>query len=913
MEQSAITKKWQKRSKRVMLIGSAVGLAICIAMFIILGVFTNRQSVSTVNQTGEMFMTGMGRQYAEKFNLLIDQRTTMVSGLRDTYKSDIDDPEVNKKLENAATNREFNYLAFMNIEGELEMVYGEKVTDGETYDTYVTADDPVPFKNSLLNNGIGDEAETKVAVATSYYDKNTADGTKKTEHDKGIILIGVPTPEGFNMANGQKSAALVCGLKNSEIVKMLSEKNTDDSNAQRFDTHIIRRGQSLDDENSGTYVMHTNETDGGSEHNHSSSGYNNYFEQIRGSFGLGTQETENLISTMKTKMLASETYSTVINSNTSHRHLYCERLNHSEWYLVTVMDYSDIDGILKTLSKTWTGWSIGACVVILAVVLAIFVIYYLMNRQNLKQVEEARATAEEANKAKSDFLSNMSHDIRTPMNAIVGMTAIATANIDDKEQVTNCLKKISLSSRHLLGLINDVLDMSKIESGKMTLNMEELSLSEVVESIATIIQPQIKIKKQHFDIYVHDIIAEKVYCDSVRLNQVLLNLLSNAYKFTPENGKIELSLYQEESPLGEKYARTHITVQDNGIGMSEEFQKKIFESFTREDSARVHKTEGTGLGMSITKYIIDSMHGTIEVNSKLNEGTRFHITVDLEIAQTEEIDMILPEWKMLVVDDDQMLCDTTVASLASIGVKAESTLDGESAIKMAVEANEAGKNYDIILLDWKLPGIDGIETARRLHKRLGENIPILLISAYDWSEIEDEARAAGISGFISKPLFKSTLFYGLRKFVGDTGEIAADEAATETEKDSLEGKRILVAEDNDLNWEIAELLLSSAGLIVEHAENGQICVDMLLANKAGYYDAILMDVRMPVMNGLEATTVIRGLKKGYNKIPIIAMTADAFAEDMQKCLEAGMNAHIAKPIDLNVVKATLAKFIFKEQ
>ena len=907
MEQSAITKKWQKRSKRVMLIGIAVGLAICIAMFIVLGVFMNRQSVSTVNQTGEMFMTGMGRQYAEKFNLLIDQRTTMVSGLRDTYKTNIDDADINDKLETAASNREFNYLAFMDSEGNLEMVYGEKINvGGVDYDKYVEADDPAPFLNSLLNNGAGDEAETKVAVATSYYDKDN----EKIEDDKGIILIGVPTDEGFNMSGGKKSAALVCGLKNSEIVKMLSEKNSDGSSAQRFDTHIIRRGQSLDDVNSGTYVMHTNET-ASDEHNHSA--YVNYFEQIKGSFGLGAQEADKLIATMRTKMLNSETYSTVINSSSSHKHLYCERLNHSEWYLVTVMDYSDIDAILNNLSTTWTGWTIGACAVILAVVIAIFCIYYYMNRQNLKQVEEARAAAEEANKAKSDFLSNMSHDIRTPMNAIVGMTAIATANMDDKEQVANCLKKISLSSRHLLGLINDVLDMSKIESGKMTLNMEELSLSEVVESIATIIQPQIKIKKQHFDIYVHDVIAEKVYCDSVRLNQVLLNLLSNAYKFTPENGKIELSLYQEESPLGEKYARTHITVQDNGIGMSEEFQKKIFESFTREDSARVHKTEGTGLGMSITKYIIDSMHGTIDVQSKQGEGTRFHIVVDLEIAQTEEIDMILPEWKMLVVDDDQMLCDTTVKSLASIGVKAESTLDGESAIKMAVEANENGRNYDVILLDWKLPGIDGIETARRLHKRLGENIPILLISAYDWSEIEDEARAAGISGFISKPLFKSTLFYGLRKFVGDTGEIAADEAATETEKDSLEGKRILVAEDNDLNWEIAELLLSSAGLIVEHAENGQICVDMLLANKAGYYDAILMDVRMPVMNGLEATAVIRGLnKKGYSKIPIIAMTADAFAEDMQKCLEAGMNAHIAKPIDIDVVKTTLAKFIFKD-
>lgn len=314
------------------------------------------------------------------------------------------------------------------------------------------------------------------------------------------------------------------------------------------------------------------------------------------------------------------------------------------------------------------------------------------------------------------------------------------------------------------------------------------------------------------------------------------------------------------------------------------------------------------MGMSITKYIIDSMHGSIEVDSKPGKGTKFHVCIDLEIAEAEEIDMLLPEWRMLVVDDDQLLCDTTVASLASIGVKAESTLDGESAIKMAVEAHDSGRKYDIILLDWKLPGIDGIETARRMHAKLGPNIPILLISAYDWSEIEDDARAAGISGFISKPLFKSTLFYGLRQFTEVTHEAAVNMEPKKKEI-SLEGKRLLIAEDNDLNWEIAELLLTSIGLIVEHAENGQICVDKLLAAKPGTYDAILMDIRMPVMNGIEATTVIRGLKKDYNKIPIIAMTADAFSEDIQKCLDCGMNAHIAKPIDLETIKNTLAKFI----
>ena len=861
---SETTKKWQKLSKRVLLIGVAVGLAVCIAMFTVLGVTINRKSTDTINGVGETFMAGIGSQMVMRYNQVIEQRTDMVEDLHMTYESD--DADVYEKLKFAARNRGFDYLAFMDANGELEMILGEQIE----------LDEP-NFKNSLIGVAHVGEGENK---------------------ENGIVLIGVPTPdaEAYNFQNKDgKSVALVAGLANSTLSQMLSEKNTDGSNANRFDTHIIRKD--------GDYVLHPN-----NDNNENHSQYDNYFEQIRGGFGMDAEEAESLIQTLETKMSTDKIFSAVVNTSTPRKHIYCAKLENSDWYLVTVMNYTDLDEKVTGLTKSMTGFTIGICAVIMVILIAVFVIYLILNKRNLQQVEHARELAEEANRAKSDFLSNMSHDIRTPMNAIVGMTAIATANINDTEQVSNCLKKISLSSRHLLGLINDVLDMSKIESGKMTLNMEELSLSEVVESISTIIQPQIKIKKQHFDIYVHDVFAEKVYCDSVRLNQVLLNLLSNAYKFTPENGKIELSLYQEKSPLGEKLARTHIIVQDNGIGMSKEFQKKIFDSFTREDSSRVNKTEGTGLGMSITKYIIDSMHGTIEVDSKQGEGTTFHVVIDLEIADTEEIDMILPEWKMLVVDDDQMLCDTTVAALASIGVKADSTLNGESAIQKAVEAHDAGMKYDIILMDWKLPGIDGLETARRLHKKLGDNIPILLISAYDWSEIEDEARAAGISGFISKPLFKSTLFYGLRKFTESEKIKPVQEEQVKREVD-LKGKRLLVAEDNDLNWEIAEVLLTGEGFILEHAENGQTCVDMLLAHKPGYYDAILMDVRMPVMSGLEATTVIRGLRKNYNKVPIIAMTADAFAEDMHKCLECGMNAHIAKPIDIDVVKATLAKFI----
>ena len=394
----------------------------------------------------------------------------------------------------------------------------------------------------------------------------------------------------------------------------------------------------------------------------------------------------------------------------------------------------------------------------------------------------------------------------------------------------------------------------------------------------------------------------------MRLNQVLLNLLSNAIKFTSNDGNIEVLLCQEPSPLGDDYVRCHIRVKDNGIGMSPEFQKKIYDSFSREDSKRVHKTEGTGLGMSITKYIVDAMRGTIELNSELGKGSEFHITLELERAQVPEAEMILPSWKMLVVDDDELLCRTAVESLKEIGITAEWTLDGESAVEKAVAAHAKRSSYDIILMDWKLPGIDGLETARRLRAKLGDDIPILLISAYDWSDIEAEARDAGISGFISKPLFKSTLFYGLKKL---TDEAARDIAAKpEKPVDNMfDGMHILVAEDNDLNWEIAEALLESEGFVCDHAENGQICVDMLKDSAPGTYKAILMDIRMPVMTGYEATKAIRVLDHADKDLPIIAMTADAFSDDIKKCLECGMNAHIAKPIDIDYVKSVLAKFV----
>ena len=530
-----------------------------------------------------------------------------------------------------------------------------------------------------------------------------------------------------------------------------------------------------------------------------------------------------------------------------------------------------------------------------------------MTRAQLQELDTTRQEAIEANKAKSEFLANMSHDIRTPMNAIVGMTAIATAHMDDREQVQNCLRKITLSSKHLLGLINDVLDMSKIESGKLTLTTDQISLKEVVEGIVSIVQPQVKAKKQTFDIQVENILTENIWCDGVRLNQVLLNLLSNATKYTPENGFIRLTIFEEESPKGENYVRIHIRVKDNGIGMTEDFLKKIYESYTRADGTRIHKTEGAGLGMAITKYIVDAMDGTIDVRSEPDKGTEFYLTFDFEKATAMEEDMTLPAWKMLVVDDDELLCKTSVEALSSIGIQADWTLSGEKAIEMVVQRHQKRDDYQIILLDWKLPGMNGIQVAKEIRQSLGNEIPILLISAYDWSEFEIEARAAGISGFISKPLFKSTLFYGLRQYMNHEED---EEKISEQKDIDLSGRRILLAEDNELNWEVASELLSELGLELDWAEDGQICLDKFRNSPEGYYDVILMDIRMPHMTGYEATTAIRGLDHpNALSVPIIAMSADAFSDDIQRCLECGMNAHVAKPIDLADLTRLLKRYL----
>lgn len=829
---------------------------LCVAIFSFLAVYMSRMSSSTINEIGTIYMSGMNERISLHFKTTIDMRLAQVRELKeDSPAGSKDIQELKDKLAYNAKARGFDYLAFCSRDGEFEMIYGAPVT----------VVDMEPFLTSL-NLG-----EDKIAVG------NDISGNK-------ITLLGVSAE--YAMEDGE-CTALVAGLPVSYIQDALFL----DEEESFVYSHIIRRD--------GSFVIR-----GGDAFRE------NYFDRLRSIFDeLGGENAEQYVEELEGAMSEGRDYSAELDMGSERRHLYCAKLPYSEWYLVTIMPYGTLDQSIRDLSSNWMLFTLGGCAIILLALIVVFLKYFDLTRKQLQEVEKARKEAVYANRAKSEFLSNMSHDIRTPMNAIVGMTAIATANLDDRQQVQNCLRKITLSSKHLLGLINDVLDMSKIESGKLTLNIDQVSLREVMESIVNIVQPQIKAKNQRFDVFIHDIFAENVYCDSVRLNQVLLNFLSNAIKFTPEEGTIQVAVWEEQSLKGNEYVCVHMRVKDTGIGMSPEFKEKIFESFTREDSARVRKTQGTGLGMAITKYIVDAMGGVIEVTSEQGKGSEFHVILDLEQADTPEMDMILPDWRMLVVDDDEQLCRSTVDALESIGVRAEWTLNGESALVMVEKRHKEGRGYHVILLDWKLPGMDGVKTAAEIRKRLGDDIPILLISAYDWSEIETEAREAGVNGFICKPLFKSTLFYGLRQYAGHEEE----QNEQEKEQADLSGKRILLAEDNDLNWEIAEELFGEEGLKLERAENGQICVEMFQKSAIGYYDAILMDIRMPIMTGYEAAWAIRKLEREDTDIPIIAMTADAFSEDVKRCLDCGMNAHVAKPIDVEEVMRLLEKFVIKEK
>ena len=526
-----------------------------------------------------------------------------------------------------------------------------------------------------------------------------------------------------------------------------------------------------------------------------------------------------------------------------------------------------------------------------------------------KALKEAYRAAENASRAKTDFLSNMSHDIRTPMNAIVGLTAIAGANIENQDKVVECLGKITKSSRHLLGLINEVLDMARIESGRMSLAEEDFSLPELVDNLLTLTKPAIDEHHHQLEVHVEHIEHEAVCGDSLRIQQVFVNLMSNAIKYTPDGGSITFSIKEKPNGFSE-LGCYEFSIADNGIGMTPEFQKIMFEPFSRADDHRTTKVQGTGLGMAITRNIVNLMNGNIQVESAPNKGTKITVTVYLKLQKDEkEQEKELFDLPVLVVDDDKTSCESTVETLREIGIAGEWVLTGKEAVERCYARHETNSDYFAVILDWKMPEMDGIATARRIRECVGQDVTIIILTSFEFSEIEEEARAVGVDAFMAKPLFRSRLTATLRQFTSGKKEKDARNYLEDFAKTDYTGKRLLLVEDNDLNREIATEILGMTGVTVETAENGKIAVEKVAAAPENWYRLVLMDIQMPVMNGYEATAAIRSLPGSRGKVPIIAMTANAFAEDVQLAKNTGMNEHIAKPLDLNKLNDVLKQWL----
>ncbi|MCR4923849.1 MAG: response regulator [Lachnospiraceae bacterium] len=917
-----------KKDFRNIFVGFALVIALSVVVFLGLFTYMDNQTKKDVRAIAKVHLMGIVNEEVNRFATVTGIRFSEVRALKNEVlelDAELDSDEMRALVNKYADFQNLVACSVISESGEVEKLYGADIAEFGDIE-YLMRE---LHKGNDLVTGGWDEEGNQMAIYACTIDKK--------------------------MTNGEDSVGFLW-CKSSESFKEVMNLESEESLVH---FHLIRRN--------GSYVLQSKDSSGA-----------DYFDKIKKyahPLGMTSEEAVN-----KLKNAISNNESFYMDSNykdeskgiDERRSVYCTPLEGSNWYLVSIIPYGVLDEMIGDMANTRARGMFIAFAILAAGLLVLLSIYLKMTGKQVKalekakheteealeeaqaateeamasrdraeeamqeteeayaEAEEARKVADEArriadeakeeavhaNQAKSEFLSNMSHDIRTPMNAIVGMAAIAKEHIDDKSRVEDCLHKIDLSGKHLLGLINDVLDMSKIESGKMTLNMEALSLRETMETICEIIRPQLKSKQQNFDIFISNIIAETVYCDSVRINQVLLNFLSNAVKFTPEGGNIFIKLYQEESEIDDKHVKTHLIVKDNGMGMTKQFQEKLFSAFEREDNRRVHKTQGTGLGMTITKHIVDAMGGKIIVESSPGMGTSFHVILELERVRDSEGEMKLPDWRILIIDDNEDLCMSAELSLKELGTRPQYCTNGHDGVKAATEAYNEGDPFFAILIDYKMDEMNGIETAKMLRDQIGGDVPINLISAYDWAEIENEAGNAGINGFIPKPLFKSTLYNVLRDYEdnkdrdGDSSEFHIHGS-----KDiDISGLNVLLAEDNEINAEIATMILEESGVKVDWAEDGQLAVDFFKKSEEGHYDAILMDLRMPHMNGFEATESIRKMKRSdAATTPIIAMTADAFADDAKKCLEAGMNAHLAKPINIELLKKTLSEWYEKKQ
>ncbi len=844
-----------KKQKNFLRAGFLMIAVLCVVVFWIMAALLSRNSSKTITDISEFYMMEVNSQVQEKFSLVLELTMEKMDGVinRNPPETTVYGEEMLESLATSARVRNFTYLGFLTEDGELETVYG----------------------NDMI-------VDSKGIVAGLAEDKIIAETGVDSKGGK-CLLLGHSVK--YPLADGGKSVAMVAGIS-AEYLSGVLFAETDD---EVIYTHIINEN--------GDYVIR-NSLPG------TTSG--NYLEYIRTEMkGIGPKEAERYAKELESAIQEKKDYAFEINVYGESRRAYCVPLHeNSTWYLVTVMPGGFLDDSITALDHERIALMIGVSLFLLLIISMMFMKYYRFLLSQMEQLDIAKREADKANQFKSAFLSSMSHDIRTPMNAIMGMSEIALHNQKDPARVKDCLEKIRLSGSHLLGLINDILDLSKIESGKMTLHAEELSLRKITADIVTIIYPQTKERKQRFDIIAEKILSENIWCDSIRLNQVLLNLLSNAIKFTPEGGRIEVRLSQGESVRGAEYVSTHFQVSDTGIGMSAEFLERIFDSFEREDREQVHHTTGSGLGMSIAKRIVDMMGGSIEVESEEGKGTRFDVVVDFKRASEPEEER-LPAWRALIFGAEEAGCEWAASELEKMGLYAEWVREPEMAVQIMRDNSTGKKGYPFILLDWDMPDKAAMRIIEEINGRGETENPAFLIAARDMGDIENEIPLEKGWKFLQKPLFHSTLYDCLSECAGSP----EGKGNKETEEIDLRGKHILLAEDNDLNWEIANEILSGFGLDVERAENGKVCVDKFNVSAIRFYDAILMDVHMPVMDGYEATRLIRSSQREDKSIPVIAMTADAFSDDVRHCLDCGMNFHLSKPLDFQECLKVLRKYV----
>ena len=840
-----------------------LGLIVLIVVLIISSLWflttAQKTTENSVYDVSEVYLQELTKQKINQFQINLENQVRQLRIAIATLA--MEDTGSKEKLQNCIKEMnkvsEFDFLALVDNEG---IIYTESdvINDSSPYQDFR----PYPFIDRNLKTS---------KVSLEKVDENN------------MIMVMVPLED--TSFEGRKITGAVAGV-NAET---FSEKVFTQYDFGRIFCEVIMAD--------GSFVIKTN-------HNHLKEKANLFSglgkEAVFGDgFSIGKVKSD--IDSGKSGV-ASYYLEDILH------YTYYAPIEGTDWYMKTTIHYDLVSSKIDAVRQTMTRNSLVQLALVVLMLLAVFCIYLSVRRKNDK-LNYQRIQAEESNRAKSMFLSNMSHDIRTPMNAIIGFTNLAIQSKESMERVQGYLAKILASSNHLLTLINDVLEMSRIESGKIYLDETECNLSEILHDLNTIIIGQIEGKQQELLMDAVDVMNEDVYCDKLRLNQILLNLLSNAIKFTPSGGKISVQFKQKEG-APEGYGAYELRVKDSGIGMTQEFADKVFTPFERERTSTVSGIQGTGLGMAITKSIVDLMDGRIEVKTAPEQGTEFIIHVNFRLQETQREYTPIAELtgvKALVVDDDFDACDAATRMLLKLGMQSEWTLSGKEAVlrtKQSVSLNDA---FGVYIIDWRLPDLGGVEVARQIRAIVGDSAPILIMTAYDWSNIEDEARAAGVNAFCSKPMFMSDLQATLSKAIGQQVMIP-ESSDTPEETADFTGKRVLLVEDNELNREIAHEILSQAGFEVEAAEDGSIAVEIVKESKPGYYDLILMDVQMPIMNGYEATRAIRSLEdKELASIVIIAMTANAFEEDKKAALDAGMNDHIAKPIDIEVLFEVLGK------